>query len=167
MRERQFFSTAALTAARITPARAGKTAKSSSSSNQQWDHPRSCGKDSIVVLHVFCHLGSPPLVRERPIGLSMTDTGSRITPARAGKTLYPARWHLHIQDHPRSCGKDAADVLQFAFLPGSPPLVRERRLNHSFGFHPHRITPARAGKTCKRSVMTLAYGDHPRSCGKD
>ena len=147
MRERQFFSTAALTAARITPARAGKTAKSSSSSNQQWDHPRSCGKDSIVVLHVFCHLGSPPLVRERRCFRPCSLQSSGITPARAGKTFSGLLHRRDVGDHPRSCGKDR-HMPEFRFQAvGSPPLVRERPSDGAGEVIPFGITPARAGKT--------------------
>ena len=50
--------------------------------------------------------GSPPLVRERLELVAGVSTLPGITPARAGKTLPILPRILHVQDHPRSCGKD-------------------------------------------------------------
>ena len=71
----------------ITPARAGRTILSMRQRKTAEDHPRSRGKDLDGVKHRLINLGSPPLARE---GLSITSSvllSSRITPARAGRTL--------------------------------------------------------------------------------
>ena len=52
-------------------------------------------------------------------------------------------------------------------LPGSPPLVRERRDVVESAKQQIRITPARAGKTRCSRICETADQDHPRSCGKD
>ena len=53
------------------------------------------------------------------------------------------------------------------FLPGSPPLVRERLVSSYCLLYASGITPARAGKTLLPSACTAVGQDHPRSCGKD
>ena len=89
MRERLQASSLSGRICRITPARAGKTSLLLFSKDRAQDHPRSCGKDSILSENVRIALGSPPLVRERhiPVFDGYVDTG--ITPARAGKTPLP------------------------------------------------------------------------------
>ena len=72
---------------RITPARAGKTAGCTVWPGMHRDHPRSCGKDDWENLPIRRNGGSPPLVRERPLGPSILPVYRGITPARAGKTL--------------------------------------------------------------------------------
>ena len=111
----------------ITPARAGKTYLYNIILKRNWDHPRSCGKDTNWTNGKYRLLGSPPLVRER-------------LDCRLGNTY-------NRRDHPRSCGKDFINQTEMGQLPGSPPLVRERPFQ---GVPPEMsvgITPARAGKT--------------------
>ena len=131
----------------ITPARAGKTPRFLCPTRPYWDHPRSCGKDHICSAKVYSRLGSPPLVRERPIGLLIAAPHNRITPARAGKTEMVHDVFEWARDHPRSCGKDLHCRSSYSRQPGSPPLVRERRHKPAILPTPARITPARAGKT--------------------
>ena len=92
---------------------------------------------------------------------------SRITPARAGKTLVISLLPKPVEDHPRSCGKDGAGIWQIVKTLGSPPLVRERRHLRRQIYQPTGITPARAGKTKRPCIPGPPAGDHPRSCGKD
>ena len=70
----------------ITPARAGKTSIRFAAPDEDWDHPRSCGKDQPSSVFEAVHVGSPPLVRERRRGKPRFFTPTGITPARAGKT---------------------------------------------------------------------------------
>ena len=90
----------------ITPARAGKTIEAILVIVKAEDHPRSCGKDASDMSRTILTMGSPPLVRERPAGTAQTESGSGITPARAGKTHICINQAVQRQDHPRSCGKD-------------------------------------------------------------
>ena len=71
----------------ITPARAGKTASSYFHDLVPGDHPRSRGKDADLIARFDCHVGSPPLARERLFRRSTDMNRNRITPARAGKTF--------------------------------------------------------------------------------
>ena len=131
------------------------------------DHPRSCGKDSAPWWAWWLALGSPPLVRERHEngGGPMSTVG--ITPARAGKTKSRLPGRFLDRDHPRSCGKDMPRKAPKFFTAGSPPLVRERRVEIYRSNVTCRITPARAGKTVYCYLFYLLFQDHPRSCGKD
>ena len=45
--------------------------------------------------------------------------------------------------------------------------MRERHIELMFYRERDRITPARAGKTHRRSWPCSSAKDHPRSCGKD
>ena len=110
----------------ITPARAGKTIRKAHRSRGCWDHPRSCGKDTISEGYHFRHKGSPPLVRERLIQTVSSIIDYRITPARAGKTTVRTSSAIKLRDHPRSCGKDTLIYPARKRRLGSPPLVRER-----------------------------------------
>ena len=167
VRERQGTDGLLTFTARITPARAGKTKRPFPGCRASQDHPRSCGKDIFRLVPFEFSPGSPPLVRERPHGLHPAGILGRITPARAGKTKSPILSGFLGQDHPRSCGKDARWVSVDDVTVGSPPLVRERlRIFVGLPDH-HRITPARAGKTCHAKPRRWPGRDHPRSCGKD
>ena len=112
-------------------------------------------------------MGSPPLVRERQIKMFFDARYRRITPARAGKTIYCRNWHRTPWDHPRSCGKDGVRSQEKMGKLGSPPLVRERLMFPPFGLLNCGITPARAGKTAFAADYLGNPRDHPRSCGKD
>ena len=65
------------------------------------------------------------------------------------------------------CGKDLAGFINHGPDAGSPPHVRERRLQ-LFGVQDEDgITPACAGKTRRNEGSGAALRDHPRMCGKD
>ena len=167
MRERHCIRPVGTCIFRITPARAGKTPPMSFSSLFCRDHPRSCGKDALIIALASILIGSPPLVRERPFIPPCTSFNRRITPARAGKTTSAENARMAGRDHPRSCGKDIVTMLMNCFCLGSPPLVRERRCFRPCSLQSSGITPARAGKTFSGLLHRRDVGDHPRSCGKD
>ena len=147
MRERRLSVCLAVAFFRITPARAGKTRCWQALRHGTRDHPRSCGKDATSPLATMTSSGSPPLVRERPVGEAPAPGLFGITPARAGKTFYGNDGVAHIGDHPRSCGKDIGIDIVLTLCLGSPPLVRERRYCYGWYHWGNGITPARAGKT--------------------
>ena len=94
-------------------------------------------------------------------------SGTRITPAYAGKT---AEIQIKLStngDHPRVCGKDELSPLFFIVIIGSPPRMRERPPAGRQRDRDGGITPAYAGKTVRVSGLRTAVGDHPRVCGKD
>ena len=112
-------------------------------------------------------MGSPPLARERPEEERSNILGVGITPARAGKTSALMSSYAAPGDHPRSRGKDFALCTILPWLPGSPPLARERLFRDYDKRYSTGITPARAGKTRDTSRIIRIDRDHPRSRGKD
>ena len=126
-----------------------------------------CGKDNEMFDEFYFRAGSPPRVRERLSRLASASWHSRITPACAGKTSKNSATRRAGRDHPRVCGKDLVDDFITVAKRGSPPRVRERPLGNNLSSTYDRITPACAGKTLRRRVSNLRFGDHPRVCGKD
>ena len=57
--------------------------------------------------------GSPPLMRGKLEYSSLYSSRIRITPAHAGKTLNVFFRHRLRQDHPRSCGENPTEMLNF------------------------------------------------------
>ena len=72
---------------RITPAGAGKTPVIIYAHISRWDHPRRCGENALLSIHLLKRLGSPPQVRGKPLAAAINGCRLRITPAGAGKTL--------------------------------------------------------------------------------
>ena len=91
----------------------------------------------------------------------------RITPAGAGKTR---RINGHIKqcwDHPRRCGENISCLAKRTTRLGSPPQVRGKLYRAAGIAEKYRITPAGAGKTCKKCSQFSQYWDHPRRCGEN
>ena len=152
---------------RITPAGAGKTLLFANFRAFQWDHPRRCGENSILLkLHVAAE-GSPPQVRGKLRARCRLHDINRITPAGAGKTLKQKRQYAVNEDHPRRCGENISDPACCSSIKGSPPQVRgkpERNISGRSGFG---ITPAGAGKTLSLFFPPQLRQDHPRRCGEN
>ena len=67
-------------------------------------------------------------MREKRDATDITEGTARITPACAGKTSccnFGDSWN---RDHPRVCGKNSYFTLNGVYRPGSPPRVREKRV---------------------------------------
>ena len=154
-------------AVRITPARAGKTARRPRSRPQSADHPRACGENPGEKLLFHDFSGSPPRVRGKPVqsfGL-LDDVG--ITPARAGKTPCASKSTPGPRDHPRACGENLPPSREPYRDSGSPPRVRGKPDLAAVDGLRVGITPARAGKTCGSSIANIGDWDHPRACGEN
>ena len=109
---------------RITPAGAGKTLLFANFRAFQWDHPRRCGENSILLkLHVAAE-GSPPQVRGKHSSKNVSMLLMRITPAGAGKTFRIPLAVRPSKDHPRRCGENLSAIFRAAPDLGSPPQVR-------------------------------------------
>ena len=147
MRERRLRLDSFVFQFRITPACAGTTTPTGRLQKTKWDHPRLCGNDMSVRHQSYYFLGSPPLVRERPLIALLYALISGITPACAGTTTYKVSTNIYRWDH--------------------PPLVRERRLSIAFRGDSGGITPACAGTTRWLDRQRIETGDHPRLCGND
>ena len=114
---------------RITPAGAGKTLLFANFRAFQWDHPRRCGENSILLkLHVAAE-GSPPQVRGKQRYFKHVPRKIRITPAGAGKTASLSRMLTAWWDHPRRCGENFIVLLAELAEMGSPPQVRGKQFS--------------------------------------
>ena len=91
----------------------------------------------------------------------------RITPAYAGKTLLSTPLQTNLWDHPRVCGKNCPLSLEVLRGLGSPPRMREKHICACKRALANGITPAYAGKTCKKTPPVRVPRDHPRVCGKN
>ena len=152
---------------RITPACAGKTGRIKKCSGRSSDHPRVCGENIDVHERLVERVGSPPRVRGKlPAGVCRIQA-ERITPACAGKTHRPEQDHAARADHPRVCGENASRRSRCSTSCGSPPRVRGKLCDHLVVIFCMRITPACAGKTCRRHTNARRCTDHPRVCGEN
>ena len=77
-------------AARITPADAGKTRDICARSRSAEDHPRGCGENVLESASAGWYAGSPPRMRGKPHPRTAQCHSPRITPADAGKTYETA-----------------------------------------------------------------------------
>ena len=71
---------------RITPAGAGKTGYNLGVAGGKADHPRRCGENSLESKGLDPSIGSPPQVRGKRDGVTVSKSYPGITPAGAGKT---------------------------------------------------------------------------------
>ena len=90
----------------------------------------------------------------------------RITPARAGKSLFVSWDFCFIWDHPRACGEKSFSWMWAMASRGSPPRVRGKDILTNDIVKSLRITPARAGKSQSRPPAWGRARDHPRACGE-
>ena len=152
---------------RITPAGAGKTLRTCVNHFGRWDHPRRCGENGVSLYASVSILGSPPQVRGKPYPMKVNFVGVRITPAGAGKTYWNCAYFHLFQDHPRRCGENPYLQTDMMSVKGSPPQVRGKPTREYFIQLQHRITPAGAGKTRRKTMLAPSPKDHPRRCGEN
>ena len=91
----------------------------------------------------------------------------RITPACAGKTHGADMKRACGKDHPRVCGENITYAIIRRVTKGSPPRVRGKHSHEAEIIDAKRITPACAGKTTRKTFLTLRRKDHPRVCGEN
>ena len=98
--------------------------------------------------------------------LRIAFTRYRITPAYAGKSEDLGAGDIASEDHPRLRGEKAKSRFAQSGSPGSPPLTRGKVFAFVTTDEPARITPAYAGKSCRRSFPICIVEDHPRLRGE-
>ena len=108
----------------ITPARAGNSLTKGTRDISFGDHPRACGEQLEAVSGKDTGEGSPPRVRGTGFGRLGHTWFKRITPARAGNSMFGINPFLVVQDHPRACGEQVKTFLTKLIRLGSPPRVR-------------------------------------------
>ena len=132
---------------RLIPARAGKTFMRGPPAGGRGAHPRACGENRRRGSRIRGRPGSSPRVRGKLPASPPAAPGGRLIPARAGKTRPgPARCGRR-RAHPRACGENRVTVRGSHEARGSSPRVRGKRPQRHHGRQPHRLIPARAGKT--------------------
>ena len=91
---------------------------------------------------------------------------SGITPACAGKRFRFCRKFENCRDHPRMCGEKMPLYSVPGLYKGSPPHVRGKERVQARWCCPTGITPACAGKRCRKRFSPAPTRDHPRMCGE-
>ena len=121
---------------RITPAYAGKREARTQKKVTIGDHPRICGEKHDYFTSCLPSPGSPPHMRGKVNCLGLLLSGSRITPAYAGKSSEEATDAVWFQDHPRICGEKFASFLNPLRRQGSPPHMRGKVREEEAGRRP-------------------------------
>src|SRR5690606_25438861 len=112
-----------------------------------WDEPRMRGDDTEQSPHILALSGSAPHARGRLPARRKVRAPTRISPACAGTTDSPHRWHVVLVDQPRMRGDDAGSSSMSFARAGSAPHARGRP-EGALGYRLwHRISPACAGTT--------------------
>ena len=111
-------------------------------------------------------LGSPPRMRGKARAGATRQSCTRITPAYAGKSIYPAIACAYAWDHPRVCGEKWFSTSNGWKALGSPPRMRGKVAQHLLPAFRRGITPAYAGKSTSGLTTILWCRDHPRVCGE-
>ena len=110
--------------------------------------------------------GSPPPMRGKEGALMLKAQFRRITPAYAGKRCHNYRRSYTCRDHPRLCGEKIEKLEAVEGFEGSPPPMRGKEVLLMLANIFQRITPAYAGKSIGRRIISKQTKDHPRLCGE-
>ena len=150
----------------ITPAYAGKSDTVFSVLVRVQDHPRVCGEKVHIGVKHPVQPGSPPRMRGKAKSEGKIFCVFGITPAYAGKSRL--RWSAppDSRDHPRVCGEKLKETQEEIQHTGSPPRMRGKVFYSSYFAFGRGITPAYAGKRCRRPFLCNGSWDHPRVCGE-
>ena len=83
-----------------------------------------------------------------------------------GKVKVQSTLRLERRDHPRVCGEKGRKMKQQFIGLGSPPRMRGKGSDGRGAGDVEGITPAYAGKSCRRCPQRSRSRDHPRVCGE-
>ena len=154
-------------AARLIPARAGKTDGRSDGRDPGAAHPRAGGENGASWPDQASDYGSSPRGRGKLPSCPPRTGRAGLIPARAGKTQREAPDEHARPAHPRAGGENEAQALPDGTLYGSSPRGRgKRELVPNHPLCPGLI-PARAGKTESRTAQASARAAHPRAGGEN
>ena len=166
MRGKAVMPSTRMSAARITPAYAGKSILPHLFDCAGWDHPRVCGEKFFNVSSVWSLTGSPPRMRGKGLQNLSRPCWYGITPAYAGKSYEAFFSFCRRRDHPRVCGEKAAAAAPAHNQSGSPPRMRGKERQAWPASAAMGITPAYAGKRVVDVPFSTFCWDHPRVCGE-
>ena len=127
MRGKRDTAAAAVGAAGLIPAHAGKTHRSAHCACRRGAHPRSRGENFTVSSTRRRRGGSSPLTRGKLPRWQRPTIARRLIPAHAGKTLPGESRGRSPRAHPRSRGENSTSRLVAAAGAGSSPLTRGKR----------------------------------------
>ena len=105
MRGKELCPFTTMSAARITPAYAGKSLTIPKLYTRNRDHPRVCGEKHGAPVSARWSAGSPPRMRGKACSALLISRHTGITPAYAGKRKSYSKHKKHHRDHPRVCGE--------------------------------------------------------------
>ena len=151
---------------RLTPARAGNTARLPCSGPLLPAHPRTGGEHVIAPQLVESAMGSPPHGRGTRRAMCRCRTRAGLTPARAGNTTTLPSTSSAWAAHPRTGGEHRSGHASGRRYHGSPPHGRGtlgQGLRDGLG---KGLTPARAGNTPRTASRPGPRGAHPRTGGE-
>ena len=131
----------------LIPARAGKTAHSSSRRASTRAHPRAGGENGNLTRPSRVHRGSSPRGRGKLSGWIGVMVPVGLIPARAGKTRSGDRRPFRTPAHPRAGGENTIDPGPEIQHDGSSPRGRGKLRRHVGDVGSVGLIPARAGKT--------------------
>ena len=152
---------------RITPAHAGKRLPGESGAADVRDHPRTRGEKAKSIVVVTASSGSPPHTRGKGCTPTAHTHGQGITPAHAGKSLYPWRLASAFRDHPRTRGEKGRVQDRLCSLLGSPPHTRGKAMKPSPAESPPRDHPRTRGeKAYQEYAWEQLKGSPPHTRGK-
>ena len=152
---------------RLIPAHAGKTDALADSQAVWMAHPRSRGENTRRATDDLRERGSSPLTRGKLPGRAGDDSGARLIPAHAGKTVFLRSQEGNRRAHPRSRGENSATARAMSYTRGSSPLTRGKHLEISTFGGLFGLIPAHAGKTPSREPHHADTRAHPRSRGEN
>ena len=132
---------------RLIPARAGKTHTEPRAELPRRAHPRACGENPPAHPLDDSGVGSSPRVRGKHLSQRLDACGTRLIPARAGKTTLLRECCQQRWAHPRACGENGCGVGEGRRGRGSSPRVRGKRHGGAVEDQGRGLIPARAGKT--------------------
>ena len=111
-------------------------------------------------------MGSPPPTRGTHVFIVIAASSAGITPAYAGNTSNTMKEIVTLWDHPRLRGEHTGLSYPRSSSLGSPPPTRGTLMRTAFNDKTLGITPAYAGNTAYRGILTRATRDHPRLRGE-
>ena len=91
-------------------------------------HPRSRGENLSPDDQALADSGSSPLTRGKPGDRPAREDSEGLIPAHAGKTADETNIRRYYEAHPRSRGENMGPNLAKAWLKGSSPLTRGKRI---------------------------------------
>ena len=154
-------------AARLIPARAGKTQADPRSRCHRPAHPRAGGENVHSWLSPDAYAGSSPRGRGKRAFARPTIRVHGLIPARAGKTASTASLSTSQPAHPRAGGENENDHLSDGKWSGSSPRGRGKRQQDRDREAAARLIPARAGKTHIAKLVFIDHSAHPRAGGEN